>query len=95
MAYVSTSLMSAAALSPVILGLCEAVKRVGLPKRFIPLLAVLLGVLFAWSFAGFQFIPEAVLEGVVAGLAACGCYDLGKDICQGAASRFKRLKKKS
>ena len=64
-------------LVPVIVGLVEIVKRLGMPSRFCPVLAVVLGI--GLSFAGLHPSPlETILEGVVAGLSASGLYDVGK-----------------
>ena len=48
-------------------GLCEVTKRVGLPARFIPLLAVLLGIASA-----FLVQSGDVMNGILIGLSAVG-----------------------
>lgn len=62
-----------AALIAVIVGVVEAIKRAfNLPVRFVPLLAIVLGVVGVSAFSGFS--PDSVFEGVIAGLSACGLY---------------------
>lgn len=58
----------------IIIGLVEVIKQVGLPTKFLPLLAVALGV-------GASFIPSFsiyggvdIVQGIVAGLSAVGLY---------------------
>ena len=61
-------------LSPVIMGIVEAAKRAGLPSKFCPLLAILLGI-------GFSFLvptanwAENLISGLAAGLSAVGLYE--------------------
>lgn len=70
------------ALVPIITGLTEVVKRaVKLEKRFVPLVAVLLGVILMVGLNGFT--PESITEAIVAGLAASGLWDLGKKTVAG------------
>jgi hypothetical protein len=52
-----------------VLGLTQAVKIAGLNSRFIPLSAVLLGVILSYMVA-----DTSVIGGIVAGLTACGLY---------------------
>lgn len=55
---------------PVIIGLVEVVKRLGLNTRFLPLVAVVLGVVsFYLGYA------ESVLNGVIFGLTAVGLFE--------------------
>ena len=65
-------------LTAIVIGLTEAGKQLGLPKKYTPVLAVLLGVLFTIGLALFEITTQIVLTGVVIGLSACGLYDLGK-----------------
>lgn len=67
-------------LVPLILGLVEVSKRVGLPTKWSPVLAVVLGLL-----AGIMLLfPEDLRQGVVVGLAlglsATGLYSGAKNI---------------
>lgn len=64
------------ALVPVIIGVVEVIKRVGLPSKWAPLLALLLGVGGAWLIIPFS--GNMILEGIVAGLSAAGLYSGAK-----------------
>lgn len=63
-------------LVPLVTGLVEMVKRLGLPSRFCAILSLLLGVILV--IARKQTV-DGVLEGLVVGLAASGLYDVGKN----------------
>ncbi|MGI6551395.1 MAG: holin [Syntrophomonadales bacterium] len=70
---------------PVINGLAEVAKRAGLSNRYVPLLAVGLGLLAGIGLrTPDETIAIAVIEGLVIGLSAVGLYSgtrhvLGKD----------------
>ena len=56
---------------PVIMGLTEVAKRLGMDNKILPVLNLFIGV--AWAL--FFFSPtEAVLQGVVLGLTAAGLF---------------------
>ncbi len=65
------------AIIPLIVGLVQLVKKLGLPSRFAALLSVVLGV-----GAGFVMHPgnvsQAVIVGLMIGLSASGLYSGGK-----------------
>lgn len=63
-------------LIPVILGVVQAFKMVGLDTKFAPLVSIGLGVLGAFVLDGFTGM--AVLGGIVAGLSSCGLYSGAK-----------------
>ncbi len=70
-------------LIPVVLGLVEVFKRLGLPSQWAPLASLTLGLI-----AGFFYIaPEdpgaAVLSGLVVGLSAMGLWSGPKSLAQG------------
>ena len=61
-------------LVPLIMAIIEAVKQFNVPSKFLPWLAMLLGVGF--SFFTKDCTPtECVVEGMVIGLTAAGLYD--------------------
>ena len=66
-------------LVPILVALVEVVKRVGVPSKFCPLVAMILGVGIN---IGFKMVGVDVLEqvlfGIVAGLASNGLFDFGK-----------------
>ncbi|NLW43792.1 MAG: hypothetical protein GXY92_01250 [Syntrophomonadaceae bacterium] len=60
---------------PIINGLAEVAKRAGLPNRYVPLLAVILGLIAGIGLRNPQdSITVAILEGLVIGLSAVGLY---------------------
>lgn len=74
---------------PLVAGLVELAKRSGLPAKFSPLVAVLLGMV-----AGVAYIAPAndatwsvgILAGVVVGLVTSGLYSSGKNLIEAARS---------
>jgi len=54
---------------PIIVGLVEVAKRVGLPTKFLPLLAVVLGIANSYLFNEFS-----IIDGLVSGLMAVGLF---------------------
>jgi hypothetical protein len=60
-------------LIPITVGIVEVVKRVGLPKRFLPLLSVLAGIGCAIILGG-ETTGVIALQGVVVGLSAVGLW---------------------
>lgn len=73
-----------AALVPVIIGLVELAKNLGLPARYAGLLAVALGLLlvFVWTYLSGQ-ARDVILIGLGTGLAASGLYSAGKAVLNG------------
>lgn len=62
------------ALVPVILAVVELLKRVGIPKKFSPLVALILGILCGFYYLAPGEPSKAVFLGVVAGLSAIGLF---------------------
>ncbi len=60
----------------IILAVCESLKRAGVPSRFIPLTAVVVGILAALPFDGVNFL--SVASGVILGLSTTGLYRVVK-----------------
>ncbi len=56
----------------IILGLTEVVKKLGLPKKFLPLFAVVLGSGVSMLILGVS--TYAIIAGIVAGLTSMGLY---------------------
>jgi hypothetical protein len=56
--------------------ICEAAKYAKLPSRWVPLLSIVLGLIGAFYFDGFNFLATAA--GVVVGLSTSGLYDVVK-----------------
>ncbi len=68
-------LLEIGVLIALVVGLTEVGKKLGIPSRFLPLLALLLGVgvNFVLKFLGLEY-GELLLGGLVAGLSAIGLY---------------------
>lgn len=69
--------MEIVAIPPIIVGLVELLKRIGVPDKFLPLADLIIGIGI-----GIVYLPGdlkmSVLYGVMAGLSAGGLYDLAK-----------------
>jgi hypothetical protein len=61
---------------PVIVGVVEVIKRVGLSSKYAPIVSLILGVGSAMYFVGIT--QDATLYGLVIGLTASGLYSGGK-----------------
>lgn len=58
----------------IVVGLVELAKRLGLPTRYAPVLAVLLGLLFGIVYLSPEDLRSGVLIGLALGLSASGLY---------------------
>ena len=77
----SQILTRVAILTPVLTGVVEALKVVGIPGRFLPLVAIALG-----ACSGFFLVSASILgavAGVAIGLSAVGLYEFGKTTVMG------------
>lgn len=68
--------------APIILGLVEVFKQVGLPSKFSPLLACVFGILYGLFVSGAETIAKGVMVGLIEGLAASGLYSGTKNVTQ-------------
>ena len=59
-------------LVPVIVGITQVVKAIGMDSRFAPLVSVILGVAGAFLISGIS--GGVAIGGIVAGLSACGLW---------------------
>ena len=57
---------------PILIGILEVFKKLGLPVKYVPVLSLLLGVLASVSVSG--LVVENFIQGLVYGLSACGLY---------------------
>jgi hypothetical protein len=66
-------------LSALIIGITQIIKDFNVPKRFIPLVAIALGILlnFLSQLVGYES-QEIILYGIMAGLMSMGLWDTGK-----------------
>jgi len=60
----------------IVVGICEAIKYAGLDSRWIPLIAVILGLAGAFLYTGINFLSAGA--GVILGLATTGGYAVVK-----------------
>ncbi|MDY0395568.1 hypothetical protein ACFSMW_18535 [Virgibacillus halophilus] len=67
-------------LIPIILGLIEVAKVLRMPKRFAPLLAVILGILAGIFYVESESLPHSILIGIALGLSSVGLYSSTKNI---------------
>lgn len=58
---------------PVIIGIVEAIKKIGLSSTWAPIVSILLGMV-VYFFWGEAFVAENLFTGLVAGLTASGLY---------------------
>lgn len=73
-----TELLSFGGITALTVGLTEIIKRAGLPDRFAPIVAVVIGVALALLGGWAEITTLSVLTGIAAGLSACGLWDIGK-----------------
>lgn len=69
-----------------IIGLAQLVKNMGLPKKWIPLFDVVLGLLSGVIVYGFEYdlgILKGVMLGLAIGLSACGLFSGIKNVVKG------------
>jgi len=67
------------AIVPLIVGLVELVKKLGLPSKFCPVVSVILGVIIGLVYISPNDIAQGVLVGVSLGLSAVGLYSGAKN----------------
>lgn len=62
-----------AILVPIVIGVVQVIKTVGLPNRFAPLASLVLGIAGAVFLVG-GALQVAILQGIIVGLTASGLY---------------------
>jgi|GEM_PF-753973 hypothetical protein len=62
------------ALVPVILAMVELLKRVGIPKKFSPITALILGILSGFYYLAPGEPQKAIFLGLISGLSAIGLW---------------------
>ncbi|WP_199620656.1 hypothetical protein [Paenibacillus alkalitolerans] len=75
------------ALVPIIVGLVGVARTAGLPARWLPLLAVVLGLVSGFVYIAPDEPQKAVLSGVVMGLSAIGAWSGTKNTIQSLRSK--------
>jgi hypothetical protein len=66
-----------------IIGLAEAVKGIGFPKRFIPIFDIVLGLISGLVVYGYEYhlgLVKGFMLGLAIGLSACGLFSSVKNI---------------
>jgi hypothetical protein len=71
------------AIIPLIVGVVELFKTLGLPTKFSALVAAVLGVAIGIVYVAPENIPEGILIGLSLGLAAAGLYSGIKNTVEG------------
>lgn len=61
---------------PVIVGILEVFKKLGLPTKYVPLVSLMFGILASISLNGLAV--EYFIQGLIFGLSACGLYSGAK-----------------
>lgn len=79
------------AIIPVITGLIEIAKKMGLPNKFSPLIALALGIIAGVVYIEPQDVAGGIIIGIAVGLSASGLYEYSKDTIEGVKkSKSKR-----
>ena len=71
------------AIIPLIIGVTELVKRLGLPDKFAAVLSAFLGVVIGLVYVAPENPSEGILVGLAIGLAASGLYSGVKNTAEG------------
>ena len=71
------------AIIPLIVGLVELAKKLGLPDKFAAVLSAILGVVIGLVYMAPENPPKAILVGLSMGLAASGLYSGVKNTVEG------------
>lgn len=66
------------ALIPIIVGLVELLKGIGLPKKWCPVASVILGIAGGIVYLCPNDLKMGIISGLVIGLSASGLYSSGK-----------------
>lgn len=69
-------------ISGVVIGCVQVLKTAGLPTKYCPLVATVLGLIFGLVFLSDGDYKRGAILGLACGLSACGLYDNGKKITQ-------------
>lgn len=69
---------NAIVLTAAVLGIVQACKIAGLPAKYSPIVAILVGAVMYIAVAGIS--PEHIVTGIVIGLSAVGLYESGSRV---------------
>jgi len=71
-------------LTAVVIGLVEVAKKLGMSEKFAPLLALILGLGFAFmGFTANADLTQTIVGGIIIGLSAVGLYSGTKNVIEG------------
>jgi len=71
-------------LTAVVIGLVEVAKKLGMSEKFAPLLALILGLGFAFmDFTANADLTQTIVGGIIIGLSAVGLYSGTKNVIEG------------
>ena len=65
---------------PIVVGLTQLVKDLGVPRKWVPVLSLAIGVAAALALSGLSV--ASVVQGIVYGLSASGLYSSSKAVVQ-------------
>lgn len=71
------------ALIPLILGLVSMIKGFNIPKRYLPVISLFLGLLVGIFYVYPHDIKGGIISGLMLGLSASGLYSSTKNIVKG------------
>lgn len=67
---------------PLIIGITEVIKKAGFPKKYSPIISVILGLFFGIFYL--ETLGEGIIIGLMVGLSATGLYSGSKNVRQGS-----------
>lgn len=67
---------------PIIIGLIEVLKNLGMSIKYSPLLSVVLGLIFSFLCNTDIEISNIIIQGLICGLSACGLYSGSKTLIE-------------
>ena len=77
---INENLILVLALVPVVTGIVEIMKQAGMYKGYAGIASVLAGVALSILLLGSGQLPEALVAGIILGLAASGLWDNGQQL---------------
>lgn len=70
------------AIIPLVIGLLEVLKKIGVNEKYIPVFSLVLGLVFGMFFIGGD-IQKGVIQGIYIGLSAVGLFSGTKNVAEG------------
>lgn len=81
------------AIIPLIVGIVELLKEIGLPSKFAAVVSVLIGIAIGVVYISPDDVKRGILVGLALGLAASGLYSGTKSTVEGLRSLFVAKKR--